>query len=58
MGNEGDIRKDRKPLLEKLEPMRQERRGRAFHSEAKEWSKVGRGLVQRFFDFLDDLWNA
>lgn len=55
---DGDIRKDRKPLLEKLEPLHERTRGRVFHSEAKEWSKVGRGLVQRFLDFLDDLWNA
>ena len=54
---DGDIRKDRKPLLEKLEPMRQ-KEGRGFHREANEWSKMGRDVLQRIMDAIADLWNA
>ena len=56
--SEGDVRKDRKPLLEKLEPMHRGSRGRGFHREANEWSKMGRGILQRIMDAIADLWNA
>jgi len=36
---------ERKPLMNKLEPSGT-RTHNAFHHEAQEWSKTGRGLVQ------------
>jgi len=55
---DGDIRKDRRPLLEKLEPTSSRQRNRAFHTEAAAWSKTGRDILQRLLDAISDLWNA
>ena len=55
---DGDIRKDRRPLLEKLEPTSGRQRNRGFHTEAAAWSKTGRDILQRLLDAISDLWNA
>jgi len=55
---DGDIRKDRKPLLEKLEPTSHRQRNQGFHREAAAWSKTGRDILQRLLDAISDLWNT
>src|SRR5438034_1195334 len=50
-------KKERKPLMEKLEPTHEVQRSQGFHNEAKAWSKTGRDFVQMIMDLIRGLFD-
>ena len=50
-------KKERKPLMEKLEPTHEVQRSQGFHNAAKAWSKTGRDFVQMIMDLIRGLFD-